>query len=120
VAVRLNVDKDGTSLLTVKVTNGRGGFKTGVLIKNETRRLSKDYTEGFLDDVPELNYWSLPTDVPANHRGCDGADWVLEAVKDGRYKVVVRWSPEEGAVRTLGLAMMIRLAELKLLYQEVY
>lgn len=118
VAVRLNVNEDGTSLLTVKVTNGRGGYAPGVLIKNETRRLSKDYTEGFLDQVQELGYWSLPTEVP--HRGCDGAEWILEAVKESRYKLVVRWSPEKGAVRTLGLDMMIRLAELKLLYQEVY
>jgi hypothetical protein len=119
VAVRLNVDRDGTSLLTVKVTNGRGGYAPGELVKNESRRLSKEYTQGFLDDVRELGYWSLPTDDPEN-RGTDGAEWILEAVKDGRYKLVVRWSPEKGAVRTLGLAMMIRLAELKLLYQEVY
>jgi hypothetical protein len=120
VAVRMNVDKDGTSLLTVKVINGRGGSAPGGHVKSESRRLSKEYTQGFLDDVRELGYWSLPTDVPENHGGCDGADWILEAVKDGRYKLVVKWSPEKGAVRTLGLAMMIRLAELKLLYQEVY
>lgn len=120
VAVRLNVDDDGTSLLTVKVINGRGGHPPGALVKNDTKRLSKEYTEGFLDQVRELDYWSLPTHESMDSGGCDGAEWILEAVKDGRYKLVVRWSPEKGAVRTLGLAMMIDLAELKLLYQEVY
>ena len=72
IAVRLNVDKDGTSLLTVKVTNGRGSYPPGALVKNETRRLSKDYTQGFLDDVRELDYWGRPTDVgeqPGLRRG---------------------------------------------------
>ena len=118
VAVRLNVNEDGTSLLAVKVTNGRGGCAPGVLVKNETRRLSKDYTQGFLDQVRQLGYWSLPTD--GNQGGCDGAEWILEAVKDGRYKLVVRWSPERGEVRTLGLRMMIDLAGLKFLHDEIY
>jgi hypothetical protein len=120
VAVRLNVDEDGTSQLTVKVTNGSGGNTPGVIVKNETRRLSKDHTQGFLDEVRVLDYWNLSTNDPANHRGSDGAEWILEAVKDGQYKLVVRWSPEKGAVRTLGLAMMIHLAKLKLLHQEIY
>ena len=120
VAVRLNVDDDGTSVLTVRVTNGKGGYAPGALVKNETRRLSKDYTQGFLEQVRELDYWKLPTNEAGNSRGCDGAEWILEAVKDGRYKLVVRWSPEKGAVHTLGVAMLIDLAELKFPHDEMY
>ncbi len=49
-----------------------------------------------------------------------GAQWLAEAVKDGQYKVVDRWSPEKGPIHTLGIVMLIDLAKLKLLYQEVY
>jgi hypothetical protein len=112
VAIRLDVSEHGKSLLTVKVTNGRGGFGgPGLLIKNETRELSKEETEWFLDQVEKEQYWSLPT-RDDSHDGCDGAVWVIEAAKDGSYKVVARWSPQKGPVRTLGLAMLRRLAHL--------
>jgi hypothetical protein len=49
-----------------------------------------------------------------------GLFWVFEASKAGKYKVVGRWAPHNGPVRDLGLAMLIDVAKLKLLYQEVY
>jgi hypothetical protein len=120
VVVRLNVSEDGTSLLTVKVTGGQGGYKPGGLITNKTRPLPKEHTEAFLDRVRGLDYWSLPTREPINDVGLDGAEWVLEAVKDGRYKLVVRWSPRNGPVRALGLTMVNKLAELKIPDEEMY
>lgn len=121
VAVRLNVNADGTSLLTVKVTDGQGGYEPGRLTKDAVRRLSKEETDWFLGRVHELKYWNLPTREPKTDEiGLDGAQWVVEAIKDGTYKVVDRWSPDKGPVRALGLIMLIDLAKLKLLYQDVY
>lgn len=121
VAVRLNVNADGTSFLTVKVTNGKGGYEPGRLTKNAVRRLSKEETAWFLGCMREMEYWNLPTREPETDViGLDGAQWVIEAIKDGTYKVVDRWSPEKGPVRALGLIMLIDLAKLKLLYQDVY
>lgn len=111
VAVRLDVGEDGTSLLTVKVTDGMSGYWPGVLVKDETRKLDGQRTEWFLDQVERVKFWTLPTSD--DRRGCDGAEWVLEAAKDGRYKLVVRWSPETGPVRDLGLVMLTKLAELQ-------
>ncbi len=85
------------------------------------RKLSKGETSWFLDRVQELGYWDLPTrEEKTDVIGLDGAQWVIEATKDGTYKVVDRWSPEKGPVRTLGLIMLLDLAKLKLLYQDVY
>ena len=46
-----------------------------------------------------INYWDLGTE----HRGgwfaeilLDGAQWVLEGIKDKQYKIADRWSPQEG------------------------
>lgn len=118
VAVRLNVNGDGTSIVKVKVTNGKGGYEPGELVKNETRKVDAQRTDWFLGQVERLAYWTLPTHESMN--GCDEAEWVLEGVKDGRYKLVVRWSPERGPVRELGLAMLRELAGLKFTRRETY
>jgi hypothetical protein len=44
----------------------------------------------------------------------------LEGVKDGHYKVVVRTSPDKGPVREIGLAILVRLADLKIPHDELY
>jgi hypothetical protein len=121
VVVRLSVNSDGTGTLVTKVANGQGGYKAGKLIENRTTQLSKQEVQGFLDRVEELKYWELPTrEEKTNVIGVDGAQWVVEGVRNGTYKVVDRWSPEKGPIRNLGLMMTIDLAGMKLLYQEVY
>jgi hypothetical protein len=51
----------------------------------------------------------------------DGAAWVLEGVKQGRYHIVERTSPETGdPIHKLGIMMLIDLAHFRLLYQDVY
>jgi hypothetical protein len=122
IAIRLDVEADGSSLLTTKINSGRGGYEPGRLIRNSTRKLSKERTEWFLARIEELQFWSLPTkeaDEP-NVINLDGAEWILEGTKNGDYHLVNRWSPDKGAVHALGIIMLIDLAKLKLHYQEVY
>jgi hypothetical protein len=122
VVIRLAVNGDATGTLVVKVTSGGGGYKPGKLIENRTRKLSKQQTEWFLDRVEELKYWELPSreEKAANVVNLDGAQWIVEAMKDGNYKIVDRWSPENGPINRIGLMMTIDLAKMKLLYQDVY
>lgn len=119
---RLDVKPDGSSLLTTKISSGQGGYEPGRLIRNSIRKLSKEQTERFLARIEELQFWSLPTKEAEepNVINLDGAEWVLEGTKDGDYHLVDRWSPDKGAVHALGIIMLIDLAKLKLLYQEVY
>jgi len=104
----------------VKVTNGQGGYETGALVEDRKKSLSKQQTTWFVDRVKEIGYWKLPTREMRDSFGLDGAQWILEATRNGRYKIVERWSPKEGPIRILGLIMLIDLAELKLLFQDVY
>jgi hypothetical protein len=122
VAVRLNVNDDGTGTLVTKVGDGQGGYPPGKLIENRTQELSKQQTQRFLDEVKELKYWDLPSREETNPQvvNLDGAQWIIEAVRRGNYKIVDRWSPEKGPIKTLGLTMTIELAGMKLLYREVY
>ena len=123
ISVRLDAQPDGTALLTTKITSGNGGHP-GHLIENRTQKLTKDQTHWFLDQIEELKFWTLPTNPPKDPseilHGFDGARWVLEGIKDGQYHVVDRWSPDKGEVHTLGIIMLIDLAKLKLLHQDVY
>ncbi len=122
IAIRLDVKPAGNSLLTTKISSGQGGYEPGRLIRNSTQKLSKQQTAWFLARIEELQFWSLPTKEAEepNVINLDGAEWVLEGTKDGDYHLVDRWSPDKGAVHALGIIMLIDLAKLKLLYQEVY
>ena len=121
ISVRLSVNTDGTSSVTIKeCALGRDAFDTGKLLMNQHRVLSKPMTDYFLNEVTELEFWKMPTREKTDQIGVDGAEWILEGVKHGKYLVVDRWSPKEGTVRVLGIHMLIDIAKLKLLYQEVY
>jgi len=108
--------------LTTKVASGAGGYGPGKLIGNQTKKISKEVVDAFLAHVEEEKYWSLPTreTQDPNVVNLDGAQWVLEGVRNGTYKLVDRWSPKDGPIRDLGITMTNGLADMKLLYDEVY
>ena len=123
IVVRLDVQANGTGILTTKVASGAGGYPPGTLAQNRTKDIPKEVVESFLAHVEEVKYWSLPTRELSDQNivNLDGAEWVLEGVRKGTYKIVDRWSPEKGSpIRDLGLTMTIDLAGMKLLYQDVY
>ena len=50
----------------------------------------------------------------------DGAQWIVEGVKNGQYHVVDRWSPDApDPVRAIGL-LALRLGRVKLHRGEIY
>lgn len=122
VSIRLEVNADGTALLTTKITSGQGGYEPGRLIMNRTQKFDRERTSWVLDRIEELKFWTLSTNPPCDPDviGVDGAQWIFEGVKGGTYHIVDRWSPDKGEVHSLGIMMLIDLAKLKLLYQEVY
>jgi hypothetical protein len=122
VAVRLNVTDDGTGLLTVKEADGAGGYEPGKVIVNRTSKVSKQKTKLFLDKIEELGYWNLPTREEKSKTVIilDGSRWVLEGVRDGKYKVVDHWTPKDGPVRDLGVFLVFDLAEMKVPQGDIY
>jgi hypothetical protein len=119
VAIRLDVNSDGTSRLATKMTSGAGGFKPGHLIQQDVVTLTKTQTDWFLGKIDENKFWELPSkDVQS--AGLDGSQWIIEAVKNGNYHIVDRWTPGDGPVRVLGLLMVNDLAKLKIPADEIY
>jgi len=120
IAVRLDVRPDGIGVLSSKVATGAAGFprKSAHLIENVSRPISREQTQAFLRQVKKLDFWALPS--CDEHRGEDGAEWIVEAVKEGKYHVVVRWSPKEGQIHELGLTLAIGLADLQIPKEDIY
>lgn len=116
VAVRIDIKADG-SQLTVKMTSGAGGYHPGHLTKNASFKLTKAKTDNLLSEVKKDGFWQIESGRGGG--GCDGADWILEGVRDGTYRVVVRWSPQNGPVRDLGLFMLEDLARLKIRADDI-
>jgi hypothetical protein len=120
ISVRLAVRKDGTALLVSKEMDGMGGYEPGKLIRNTTAPLSKEQTELFRGRVEDFAIWKLPT-RQSDGIGLDGAQWIIEMAKSGRYHVIDRWSPRaDDPVHRLGTVLLINLAHFKLLYKDVY
>lgn len=118
IAIRIDVNPDGRALLTTKITSGAGGYKPGKLIENETHVLTAVETNWFFGKIEALNFWKLPSSQ--EDRGVDGAQWIIEGVKDGKYHIVDRWSPRDGEIRALGLLFLEDLAKMKFAAKEVY
>lgn len=94
--VRLERSQDKVKLFT-KELDGAGGYKPGKIIRsNELNVKQADFCE-FLTLLEKANFWNLATKDDV--LGEDGAQWVLEGVRGGRYHVVDRWTPERGEFR---------------------
>ncbi len=77
VSARLEVAKDGTARLFVKVLSGQGGYDPGHAIINRNIRVSKDSVGHFLDLLQEADFWNTPTEQPESSEiGVDGAQWI--------------------------------------------
>src|SRR5262245_57942636 len=117
ISLRLSIDPEGTGLITVKIADGAGGYEPGKIITNENVPVSKRDVDTFLKVLREANFWQLPAVEKSDRMGLDGAQWVIEGTKSGKYHVADRWSPEKGSFRKLGL-LMVQLSKLKI--ENVY
>jgi hypothetical protein len=119
IAVRMDVQADGTSQLTIKVADGHAGFPYTVkkLIQNTTHSLSREQTDAFRNKARAAGFWkaaSVDRGGPAA-TDCDG--WILEGLHAGKYHVVERAIPNRlpktGAmVQSLGLMLAIELGQM--------
>jgi hypothetical protein len=128
VAVRLNIAKDGTAILSAKVTTGMGGYEPGELRTDKNIKLTKAQVDQFLELIEKAKFWQPPVkEKPApkinedgtvtEEVGLDGAQWIIEGVENGKYQLKDVWSPKEGAHREAAL-LLIKFAELQI--KEIY
>lgn len=90
---RLIILSDGSAILVVKKTNGKGGFEPGKIVLNKQMNIDSRETQELLKTLALAKFWSLPTLAlphPSGFVGYDGANWIVEGKKDRQYHVVDR------------------------------
>lgn len=129
IAVRA-VRTDAGADLFIKRASGMGGYGAGSigfvarLFRGAIQRSVKlgpsawIQLENVLDRARFDDIGTQPTTL-----GADGAEWVLEAVRNGKYRIVRRWSPEahgEDAAFRDACLMFLELAGRDVVDGEIY
>jgi hypothetical protein len=91
IVVRIWRSQSNVYLIT-KQLDGDGGRHPGKLVVNKSRSLSMKEWDEFITLLGQSSYWTSPTTI--DDLGNDGAQWILEGAKEGRYHIVDRWTPK--------------------------
>jgi hypothetical protein len=104
--VMVHVWRKGDRYFTVaKRLNGRGGYAPGTSDLYWARSLSVDGWDCFMMHLEHAQFWQMPT-TDNGLMAQDGAQWILEGYREGRYHVVDRQSPDAGAYRDACLYLL--------------
>jgi len=60
--------------------------------EDETVPATRDQLDRFFTPLEQAHFWTTPPEL--QQTGLDGAEWIMEGVKDGKYRAVVRWCPD--------------------------
>lgn len=121
IAIRLTIRPDGAGqLIGVEMTD-KSGYDPGVIATTQVVEVSQDQIGQFQDLLQTTEYWSMPTVDPRLHeeRIRDGAQWILEGARDGRYHVVARLSPRNETYREACL-YLLKLSKIEVEANRVY
>lgn len=90
IAVRIGRCGDDCTLLA-KELDGAGGYEPGTISKEISRPITLKEWDKFLSLLRNTDYWELSNKDDA--LAIDGAFWILEGKRNGKYHVVNRHSP---------------------------
>ena len=86
-------------------TDGLGGYEPGKLIVKNKFAMSQTQWCEFMDLLDKADFWHLPTQAD-RVVGTDGSRWILEGVRENRYHLVDRWTPDSGDFREACLFLL--------------
>ncbi len=92
--------------LTSKITNGQGGYNTGVLVFSLTQTFSDSLFDVYFARIKEAGFWTMEHEC-WDEIGCDGDTWNFEVIHNGDYKKIVRWHPAGRPNTATGLMYQI-------------
>ena len=103
IAIRITHTSEQTILEAVELS-GAGGYKPGQIFRRTKKQLSSSQWEDLLSAIYKATFWNVSASEPSG--GLDGARWVFEGRRGLIYRVVDRWSPDDGEFRRLGLTFL--------------
>ena len=92
ISVRLSI-AEGVARIEGKRLDGLGGYDPGKLVEKTSTTLRETEVKEFIALYDRMGFFTLNT--ADKMLGKDGSQWILEAADEGKYHVVVRWSPTE-------------------------
>ena len=115
IVVRVELTTDKAEIFW-KMSDGAGGYGPGKIIKDKSRELKELETKSIISELDSLEFYHIPTNS-SGMVGTDGAQWILEVLKNGNYHVVDRWS---GGVIESFCLKLLNLTSLKIKDDDVY
>ena len=103
ILARITSVGDGRWEVRSKRLTGQGGFALGQLDREYAVTNEAPETVGLTAD---LDRWLPYVPEYDGEFGCDGAEWFIDGVNNGRYFIVHTWSPETGWIREMGLRFL--------------
>lgn len=100
VFIRVHRESDGLRLVA-KEMSGAGGYEPGKIARSKEVRLSSQQVLQLEKLLAEEALFEEPADTC--QLGFDGSEWIFEMVDSKGYRMVKRWSPNEGAAYNLGM-----------------
>jgi hypothetical protein len=83
--------------MVAKRLNGSGGYDPGTFDLYWAHSLSENEWDAFMLHLEHSTYWLMQ--MGDYEMSQDGAQWIMEGYREGRYHVVDRQSPDTGAYR---------------------
>jgi len=80
------------SILTLKMTDGYGGYYSGYLNFTSSATDSGSLYNSISSRLHQLNFWEIKDDTTCSGGG-DGEVWTFEGIEKGQYNLVSRWFP---------------------------
>lgn len=107
--VTVRLEKSANYLrLTLVELDGAGGYGPGKIVTRRSQSIDNRQWCEFVGLLEKAGYWNLKGNIPDG--GLDGAQWILEGVRGGRYHFVDRWTPTDGHFRE-ACVFLLKLAE---------
>jgi hypothetical protein len=115
VAIRVEIDAQGETTISLKVSDGEGGYEPGRLIVNTNQVLSSKEAAELRSALQFLKQCK----VPFSQDFLDGATWFFEYKYGTKYCITEEQSPTSGAWYKLGLLLIDR-SGYQVEYDEIY
>jgi hypothetical protein len=102
---RFVVHDHGSGTLTVKRASGTGGYEPGVVDLKKEIALTSSQVDELKKMLNDMSYWEQSTKLET--MGLDGAQWIVEANLNGKYKIVDRWTNSDPAIQAWGMQLIV-------------
>ncbi|MDQ4087259.1 MAG: hypothetical protein M3177_04485 [Pseudomonadota bacterium] len=104
VVIRIETSGPDLHRLVAKQLSGAGGYDPGEVSKTVERPLTPAEAERLRTVLERARLFEIPPDPCPG--GCDGSEWIFEAVEGRRYRFTSLWSPDTGPGHELGRFLM--------------